>query len=171
MRVATLNAPGKEKTAPQAYEGMSATTDRTLVVTSSPSLGISPTGLRGEGLSSYPEGLTQVEAVSKTANGGANPSRPAMTYTESEIQEYRKMANGTNMPGASVGCRIHLRPVGTMGSTESPVESGNLDGTTFRAFDKACTRAPGKKPAVSLLPRILRASRRSGAWVSIARLP
>lgn len=59
--------------------GICATVDNAPIVTSSPSLGISPTGLRGEGLFVYPEGLTQVEAVSKTADGGANPSRPAMT--------------------------------------------------------------------------------------------
>ena len=85
-----------------------------------------------------------------------------------DIEELRRKANGTSMPGVSQGDRIRLRPVGTTWLPDEPDRPGNLDTTPNRAFDKACTRAPGKKPAVSLLPRILRASRRSGAWVSIA---
>ena len=92
-------------------------------------------------------------------------------YPETDIGELRKMANETTMPGASQGDRIRLRPVGTTWMSDEPDMPGNLDGTTFRAFDKACARAPGKKPAVSLLPRNPRVSRRCGAWVSIARLP
>lgn len=93
-------------------------------------------------------------------------------YSGIDIESLRRKANGTNMPGAPVEGRIHLCPAGAMGCTVSPVQPGNLDTTPNRASkQEACTRAPGKKPAVSLLPRILRASRRSGVWVDMRQLP
>ena len=88
-----------------------------------------------------------------------------MTYPEMDVESMREKANGTsNHMGG---------PMGEAEAKSSPAQVRVLrpSTSTFRAFDKACTHTPGKKPAVSLLPRILRASRRSGAWVSIGDLP
>jgi len=94
-----------------------------------------------------------------------------MTYPEMDVESMREKANGTTIPGVSQGDRIRLRPVGTTWLPDEPDRPGNLDTTPNRAFDKACTRAPGKKPAVYLLPRNPRVSRRCGAWVDMNRLP
>lgn len=85
----------------------------------------------------------------------------AIFPTEAQINDYRKTANRTSDLVTGV--------VDSAVSADAPTRV-QVSGPAYlitRALDKACTHTPGKKPAVSLLPRILRASRRSGAWVSI----
>lgn len=126
-----------------SLEGMCATSDRTLVVTPTPNC-------------VYPQ--------SGYAAGG-------ISISTIDIGELRKMANGTT-PGVSQGDRIRLRPVGTTWIPDEPGMPGNPDTTPNRASEQeACTHAPGKKPAASLLSRIFGASPRSGVWVNVSDLP
>lgn len=141
MAVAPLEAPARaDSTA--SLEGMCATLDSALVVTSTPNY-------------VYPQ--------SGYAAGG-------ISISTIDIGELRKMANGIT-PGVSQGDRIRLRPVGTTWIPDEPGMPGNPDTTPNRASEQeACTRAPGKKPAASLLSRIFGASPRSGVWVNVSDL-
>ena len=96
-----------------------------------------------------------------------------MTYPETDIGEFRKMANGTTMPAVSQGDRIRLRPVGTTWIPEEPGMAGNLDTTPIRASEQeACTCGAGEHRRPSLLPgRKVRAVRTSAPLVDMRLLP
>lgn len=166
MRVARVN-PRQGSDSTTGLEGAYANPDRTLVVT--------PTPNRVHPQSGYAVGgfaMSTAQAPCVLGVTAEVTSERSMAYSEIDIQELRRKANGTNMPGVSQGDRIRLRPVGTTWLPDEPDRSGNLDDTTFRAFDKACTCGAGSlSRAFSSFRHKVRADRTSAPWVSIARLP
>ena len=87
-----------------------------------------------------------------------------VTYTEMTLDKLRRKADRTSdVTDAGVS------DVTTVAPTLVRVQRSVIPTTS--PSNEGCAHTPGKKPAVFLLSRILRASRRSGAWVYTDRLP